>query len=478
MERTKALTSRGYIGKEGGYAQTFATLVAVIGALNLIAFAMPWMAGQIPVLEGVIPLAAWGLGPLAAALTGCVLLYLAYGMWHRRRMACLASLSLLLVSGVHALVIEQALVKAVLAGGLTLWLVIRLNDFDRPMRVSQPVLPAERDRARAILEAYGQSALAFLALLQDKYYYFSPEGSLVAYTVKGGVAVTLGDPIGPPENIASAISGFQSHCKQNGWRPAFCLTPPEHLEQYRRAGFKALCLGQEGVVDLHAFTLAGRASKSFRKRYKRFLSQGFRVVLFEPPIEERIMAELRAVSDEWLAMTKGNEKRFFLGWFYDDYIRNGPVFAVLSPSGRINAFANIGQEYTLNETTVDLTRRRPDVESGTMDFLFVSLFLWAREQGYDTFNLGLSALSGVGEKPGDPLHERVFHFIYENFNFYDFKGLRVFKDKFQPCWVPQYLVYPGLTSLPAVFMALVRANAGEGETLWDYFRPRHKEKPG
>jgi phosphatidylglycerol lysyltransferase len=34
--------------------------------------------------------------------------------------------------------------------------------------------------------------------------------------------------------------------------------------------------------------------------------------------------------------------------------------------------------------------------------LFISMFEWAKQCGYDTFNLGLSALSGVGEKPTDP----------------------------------------------------------------------------
>ena len=96
-----------------------------------------------------------------------------------------------------------------------------------------------------------------------------------------------------------------------------------------------------------------------------------------------------------------------------------------------------------------------------MDFLFVSLIDWARQQGYDTFNLGLSSLSGVGEHPGDPALERVMHFVFEHVNqFYNFKGLHEFKEKFHPQWSPRYLIYPGASDLPAVWMAVVQANSG------------------
>jgi phosphatidylglycerol lysyltransferase len=110
------------------------------------------------------------------------------------------------------------------------------------------------------------------------------------------------------------------------------------------------------------------------------------------------------------------------------------------------------------------------VENGVIDFLFVSLFHWARTQGYATFNLGLSSLAGVGDAAGDPIIERALHYIYEHINqFYNFKGLHAYKEKFHPQWSPRYLVYPGGTSLIAVVFALIQADAGD-HLLLDYFR--------
>jgi len=94
-----------------------------------------------------------------------------------------------------------------------------------------------------------------------------------------------------------------------------------------------------------------------------------------------------------------------------------------------------------------------------MDFLFVSLFLWAKEQGYDTFNLGLCALSGVGENKSDPLLERFLCLVYQyGSRIYDFKGLFDFKKKFLPFWVPQYLIYPKSYHLPSIWLAMARLN--------------------
>ena len=104
-----------------------------------------------------------------------------------------------------------------------------------------------------------------------------------------------------------------------------------------------------------------------------------------------------------------------------------------------------------------------------MEFLFVSFFQWAKSQGYQGFNLGLSALSGVGEQADDPTIERVMHWVYEHVNqFYNFKGLHSFKEKFQPHWSPRYLIYPGLANMAQAWLAVVQANSGSTNLLTGY----------
>lgn len=341
----------------------------------------------------------------------------------------------------------------------------------RPVLVRNPATPAEREKARRIVEAHGSSSLARFALFTDKSYYFSPGGSVMAFVVKGRVAVVLGEPIGPEADLAPALAGFQLYCTHNDWELALYLAPPEHLDLYRAAGLSALCVGQEAVVDLAAFTLAGKSGKDLRSPFNRLAKLGYRAELHAPPLDDGRLGQLREISDEWLSFMHGRERRFATGWFDDDYVRHSPVMAAYNPQGQISAFANVVPEYLRNEVAVDLMRRREAVENGTMDFLFVSLLEWARQQGYAGFSLGLSALSGIGEHSDDPVVERALRYIFQHVNqFYNFKGLHAFKDKFHPQWRPRYLVYPGPASLPLIATALVRADSGD-DFWWMFWRP-------
>lgn len=335
----------------------------------------------------------------------------------------------------------------------------------------EPATPEERQRAKELVEKDGRSSLAHFTLLSDKAYYFSPSGrSFIAYVPKGRGAIALGDPIGLEEDCHEVITGFKQFCDRNDWYPAFYQTSAKYLDLYRCLGFRTIQIGKEAIVDLGAFTLQGKAGKNLRTPLNKFSKLGYEVKFYEPPISNRLLSELKVVSDEWLKKTEGSEKKFSLGWFYEDYLRDCKIAVVRTSNGEITAFANVVPEYQFNEITIDLMRHRTEVENGTMDFLFISMFQYFKEKGYNGFNLGLAALSGVGENPHSPRLEKALHYLYEHLNqFYNFKGLQAYKEKFHPRWEPRYLIYPGRTALPEVIMALIRADSGD--RLLDYFKP-------
>ncbi|MDZ8140545.1 MAG: phosphatidylglycerol lysyltransferase domain-containing protein [Nostoc sp. DedQUE04] len=329
----------------------------------------------------------------------------------------------------------------------------------------------ERRRVKEIVEQYGCSSLAALTLLNDKSYYFSPSGnSVIAYVPKGRGAIALGDPIGPIEDRKETIIAFQQFCQRNDWYPGFYQTMPDDVELYKSLGFKVLKIGEEAIVDLKSFTLQGKAGKNFRPSISRLTKLGYQIDFYQPPIANDLLHRLKSVSDEWLKMVQGSEKQFSLGWFDEAYLRECEIAVVHNPEGNISAFANIIREYQLNEATIDMMRHRSSLENGTMDFLFISLLQHFKENGYDSFNFGLSALAGVGDNPESRRLEKVLRYLYEHLNrFYNFKGLHAYKDKFRPRWEPRYLVYPSLAALPDVVVALIRADSGD--RLFDYFKP-------
>ncbi len=87
----------------------------------------------------------------------------------------------------------------------------------RPVLVRRGANQEERQRARGIVEAYGCSSVARMVLFTDKIYYFSPGGSVIGYVVEGRIALTLGDPIGPAEDVTACITSFKDFCDRNDW---------------------------------------------------------------------------------------------------------------------------------------------------------------------------------------------------------------------------------------------------------------------
>jgi len=343
----------------------------------------------------------------------------------------------------------------------------------RPVFVRQPASSDDRNHARAIVQNFGRTGIARFTLFKDKYYFFSRRGSMIAYTVKGRIAVALGDPIGPDDDVFDTIREFKNFCTHNDWQIAFYQTLPDYLDLYRRMNLESICIGHEGVVDLSAFTLQGNQNKNLRTALNRLSKLNYEFKIIEPPVTNEVIVALKSISDEWLTLMRGSENRFSMGWFEESYLRETPVAVVYNSEGEITAFANIIPEYQKNSVAVDLMRRGHAAEPGTMEFLFVNMFEWARSKGYGSFSLGLSALAGLEHFKNAGVSIKALNYVYEHLNkIYNFKGLHAFKEKFQPQWLPRFLAYPGAGSLPPVLTALIRADSGDNWLLFIKRKPR------
>jgi phosphatidylglycerol lysyltransferase len=144
------------------------------------------------------------------------------------------------------------------------------------------------------------------------------------------------------------------------------------------------------------------------------------------------------------------EKGFSLGRFERDYVRNFPI-AVVRVGERIVAFANVWAGGARRELSVDLMRHVGDAPHSIMEFLFLELMLWGKEQGYRHFSLGPVPLAGLERRRLAPLWTQAGAFLFRyGEHFYNFQGLLRFKAKFEPVWEPRYLAAPGGFALPRV----------------------------
>ncbi|MBP8924687.1 MAG: bifunctional lysylphosphatidylglycerol flippase/synthetase MprF [Pseudomonadales bacterium] len=318
------------------------------------------------------------------------------------------------------------------------------------------------DRARSLLETCGGNGFSHLLFMGDKYLFRSRnERALIQFGSIRDRLIALGDPSGDPRSFDAAIVEFREFADAYDRVPVFYEISEQNIHRYHDHGFSLFKLGEQAVVRIESFTLAGKRGEALRHGVSRARREGASFALLEHPLDEATWVNLQQISDQWLSERDTAEKRFSLGSFARDYLACAPI-AVVRHQERIVAFASVMPGYhERRELSVDLMRHDSHAPPGTMDFLFVSLIEYAREQGYREFNLGMAPLSGVGTTRFARADERIARLAYEYGNrLYNYKGLRSFKEKFHPEWRGTYLAYPAFTPLPGLLIDTAALVAG------------------
>ncbi|MDD5563115.1 MAG: bifunctional lysylphosphatidylglycerol flippase/synthetase MprF [Thermoanaerobaculaceae bacterium] len=302
---------------------------------------------------------------------------------------------------------------------------------------------------------------AKLALLGDKRFLFSEDGdAFIMYGVSGRSWVALGDPIGPAPAMSDLVWRFGELCDRHDDWPVFYEVGREHLHLYLDLGLTVMRVGEEARVRLDDFTLEGHDRKWLRHVHRRLEAEGCGFEVVARDGVPALLPELAAVSDSWLAAKGTREKGFSLGFFSPAYVSQFPA-AVVRHGGRVVAFANVWTAAEREELSVDLMRFVRDAPNGVMEYMFVKLMLWGREQGYRWFNLGMAPLSGMQDHALAPLWMRLGALLYRHGeNFYNFRGIRQYKDKFAPVWEPKYLASRGGLALPRIVTNVAALIAG------------------
>ncbi len=115
----------------------------------------------------------------------------------------------------------------------------------------------------------------------------------------------------------------------------------------------------------------------------------------------------------------------------------------------------------MEEISGDLMRHDIEAPNGVMDYLFVELMLWGKSKGYRWFNLGMAPLSGLGGQGPPAFWNHLGTLVFRHGeHFYNFQGLREYKQKFNPVWEPKYLASPGGLAVPRILLNIASLISG------------------
>lgn len=330
--------------------------------------------------------------------------------------------------------------------------VFGLGHLLRPASIRpHPPTDEEMDIVRRILRESGRPE-ANIVFLRDKALLFNEsKTAFIMYGVRGRSWVALGDPVGPEDELPELIWLFREMCDRVGGRPAFYQVSADTLPLYLDVGLTPIKVGEEARVNLAEFSLDQPGRKDLRYSVRRAERDGLTFDVVPREQVPALVETLKPISDAWLDKRNAAEKRFSVGAFDPAYISEFDV-AVVRVNGRITAFANIWMARGSRQAAIDIMRFEPGASTYTMEFLFTKLLLWAKEQGFEWFGLGVAPLSGLAGRDLAPVWQRLGAVIFQaGERFYNFRGLRLFKDKFKPEWEPRYLVCQGGLTPVGVF---------------------------
>ena len=322
--------------------------------------------------------------------------------------------------------------------------------------------PALRDAVLACTSR-GES---FLALTGDKCFLESEAGdAFLMYRVQGHSWVVMGDPVGPQAAWPKLLWRIRDLADAAQGRILLYQISPAALPIAIDLGLQLIKYGEEGRVDLARFSLDGPCAKSLRRAERRASRVGATFEVIERADVPAILADLRLISDQWLAAKNHTEKGFSVGRFDPDYLGQFDC-AVVRHDGEIVAFANMWATQNREELSIDLMRHADAVPSGTMDFLFIHLMQWGQAQGFRWFSLGLAPLSGLAARRLAPAWARAGALLYRHGKaYFGFEGLRGYKEKFNPEWEPRYIAGPHGTPMARALMDLQALVSQKSERL-------------
>lgn len=318
---------------------------------------------------------------------------------------------------------------------------------------------------RALLGKYTDNdSLSYFALRNDKNFVWSNNGkSAIPYSVKNGVMLTSGDPIGDRESWPDAMVKFVDEAEHHAWIPAVYGCSAKAGSVWTKSmKFDSLEIGDEAIIDTARFTLEGPEMKNVRQMVNRILRAGYTVSIRRiKDIDEQELEALRNLAQAW--RNGANERGFSmaLGRFCDPRDPEGVVALASvdsSPRGILQFVP-----WSTDSLSLDLMRRSPDADAGLNELLICEMVNYARENGILRLSLNFATFRSIferGEKLGaGPITRLTYRILIFLSRFVQMESLYRFNGKFRPIWEPRYVLFPKVGHLLKVSIAILLAES-------------------
>lgn len=271
-------------------------------------------------------------------------------------------------------------------GGAVLWTasVVMVLGLFLSRRVTSGPAGAGRAAAAALVRRGGDS-LSWMALWPGNEYWFTPSGTAgVAYQVHFGVAVTVGGPLGEPDDHAAAVDGFIDYCAEQSLTPCFYSLTNECWETLRRRGFHRAAVATETLLDVRVMEFKGKEWQNVRTALNKAAKLQVTATWHRySTLSNGLRTQIHEISEDWVSGQALPELGFTLGGVEELKDDNVQICLAVDATGRVHGVTSWLPVFAHGEVvswTLDFMRRNDDAFKGVMEFLIAEAVLHFRDQ--------------------------------------------------------------------------------------------------
>lgn len=419
----------------------------------------------------------------------------------------------------HALVAQTSLTLTLSAWVTNLlWIPIVVALYFMLMSVPDPSAERDRDRARELLRRGSGDHLSWMSVWPDNRYWFAPEDrGYVAYRVRNGIAVTVGEPVAshkpfqeaavPADTaqreaahqrlVAQLADEFEKFASGQGWDVAWYSVREEFSQnRARQRGYYRVRVAEESVLSTDAIEFKGKKFQNIRTARNRAKKEGIRTEWLSwaetsPELQDRIIA----LSEEWVADKSLPEMGFTLGGIEELQDPDTMLLLAVDEENQVHGVTSWLPVYEYGQIvgyTLDFMRRNTQGFRPVIEYLLAEAAVKAAELGLQWVSLSGAPLARTQAPSSDtsttsapkPEHQELAEHTLDAANLpllteeipsvlrpelldqgleklgelmeplYGFRSLAASKYKFHPQHHDWYLCYNDELALPKIGIAI------------------------
>lgn len=306
------------------------------------------------------------------------------------------------------------------------------------------VVHGARRRADELLATHGTDTLSGFSRRADVLPHVTADGRAAGtFAIRAGVLVVGGAPSGPADAVDELLAEMRGVADHHDLRLAVLCAGEELAHRVTaRTRMRSMYIGDEAVVDTATFTTDGRPMKKVRQAVARVGRAGYTSEVTR--LGDLDGVTRRQVADVLHAWGERHAHGFCMELPFGDAAAVDSL-AVLArdADGRVRALVHVVPTPAGGSWSLSCTPHERGLPNGVVDLLVVRTIEAARAAGMQRVSLNFAAYRQWIHDPRTRWERTMGPVVRFLDRFFQIERLYRFNRKFDPAWVPRYLLYDG-----------------------------------